>query len=366
MDNRILPPIPTPPAQRWREVRLLYLPRAMFVAGIVLVAWMWTDSVAPATMVAEAEVAAAELRATQAGVVASLKVGLHQSVKSGEVVGHLAGANPRLLEATLSVIRAEVGMLSATMQGATDRQRVALEFERMQLDWMGHRVDRAALLGRLQQIEADLVRAEPLRQGGMISEENYTQLKISRDSLAAQLVEKDKLIARLEPVLRQLNASDPQAAGLSADSALAAAIKVQESKLHLAEEQLSPVPIISPIDGVVTAVVRRPGETVMAGDTVLKVTATAPARLTGYLRQPLPFEPKTGMVAEIRTRSLPPKVFATTVTQVGVSLEPVSPTVLAAMHLPATPTPETAVKVELALPSGLVLRPGEHVDVVVR
>jgi hypothetical protein len=40
MENRHLPPIPTPPAQRWREVRLVYLPRVMFGAAILLVAWM--------------------------------------------------------------------------------------------------------------------------------------------------------------------------------------------------------------------------------------------------------------------------------------------------------------------------------------
>lgn len=366
MDSRLLPPIPTPPAQRWREVRLLYLPRAMFVAAIALVAWMWNDAVAPATLVAEAEVLGSDLRASQGGVIADLKVGLHQQVRAGEVVGHVAAANTRLLEATLAVIRAEVGMLGDTMQGATDKQRVALEFERMQLDWMSHRVDRAALQGKLQQTDSDLNRAEPLRAGGMITEEAYTQLKITKASLVAQLDEQDKLIARLEPVLRGLNQTDPQAAGLSGASALAAAIKVQEAKLRLAEEQLSPVPLVAPVDGVVALVSRRAGENVLAGDVVLRVTVPKTERLAGYLRQPLPFEPKAGMAAELHTRGTPIKVVSTTITHVGAALETIPPSTLAAMHLPPTPTPETALRVEFALPPSLNLRPGEHVDVVVR
>ena len=40
-------------------------------------------------------------------------------------------------------------------------------------------------------------------------------------------------------------------------------------------------------------------------------------------------------------------------------------TVLAAMRLPPVPTPETALRVDFALPAGLALRPGEHVDVVI-
>ena len=366
MDSRLLPPIPTPPAQRWREVRLLYLPRATFVAGVLLVAWMWGGAVAPSSLVAEAEIVGVDLRATQAGVIADLKAALNQNMRTGEVVGHVAAANPRLLDATLAVIRAEVGMLSATMQGATDRQRMALDLERMQLDWMNHRVDRAALQGRLQQTEADLTRAVPLRRAGLITEEVFEQLKISRDSLAAQLEEKNKLIARIEPAVRASNAADPQAAGLSGESALAAAIKVQEAKLRLAEEQLSPVPLIAPIDGVVALVLRREGEVVAAGDAVLHLTAPKAERLTGYLRQPFSFEPKPGMAAEIRTRGTPPKVAATTITHVGAALETISPTVLAAMRLPVAPTPETAVRLEFALPTGLALRPGEHVDVTLR
>lgn len=366
MDPRILAPIPTPPAQRWREVRLLYLPRIVFALAVLLVAWLWGEALAPSTLVAEAEIAGADSRATQAGVVAGLKVALHQKVRVGEVVGHIAAANPRLLDATLAVIRADVAMLGATMAGATDRQRVALELERMQLDWMGHRVERAALQGRLQQTEADLARTEPLHRAGLVTEEAYTQLKITRDSLVAQRDETNRMIARLEPILSGQNALNPTAAELSGESALAAAIKVQEAKLRLAEEQLSPVPLVSPIDGVVSLVLRREGEVVVAGEPVLRVTATKPARLTGYVRQPLAFDPKPGMTAEIRTRSTPAKVALTTVTQVGVALETISPTVLAAMHLPPTPTPETALRVEFALPASLGLKPGEHVDVVVR
>jgi hypothetical protein len=96
------------------------------------------------------------------------------------------------------------------------------------------------------------------------------------------------------------------------------------------------------------------------------VTAPGPARLVGYLRQPLPFTPTPGMTAEIRTRGLPAQMATTTVTQVGAALELISPTVIAAMRLPPTPTPETALRVEFALPASLGLKPGEHVDVVVR
>jgi multidrug resistance efflux pump len=361
MENRPLPPIPTPPAQRWREVRLVYLPRVMFVLGIALVAWMWGGAVAPATMVAEAEVAGADLRAGQPGVLTELKVAMNQKVRAGDVLATVAPANPRLLDATLAVIKAEVAMLMAA-----DSKRIAVEFERLQLDWISERVNRAAMLGELQQVEADLARAEPLHRTGLMTDDAYTQLKLKLSTLKAQATERNKIIDRLDPTARNTGSADPQRAALSGESALAAAIKVQEARLQLAEEQLRPVTLVAPMDGVVSMVLRRAGENVVAGEILLRVIAPGPARLVGYLRQPLPFAPTAGMKAEIRTRGLPVKVATTTVTQVGSALEMISPTVIAAMRLPPALAPETALRVEFAMPAGLYLLPGEHVDVLVK
>jgi HlyD family secretion protein len=366
MDPRILPPIPTPPAQRWREIRLVFLPRLMFIAGVLVVAWMWNRSVMTSSMVAEAEVLGAELRAPQAGVLASLKVALYQRVRAGDTIGHVTAANPRLLEANLGVIRAEVGMIGATMAGATDRQRVALELERLQLDWMRHRVERAELQGRLQQAESDVARAEPLHRSGLMTTESFEQLKQVRQTLTEQVKEMNQLVARLEPILRAHASTDAQAAALSNESAISAAIKVQEANLKLAEAELAPVALVAPIDGVVSFLFRRAGETVAEGEPILRITSPKPERLSGYLLQPLPFTPTAGMAVEIRRRGFVRQSAPSTITHVSTSLEIVTPTMLAALRLPTTYLPESALRVEIALPRDLELLPGEHVDVVVR
>ena len=365
-DPRILGPIPTPPAQRWREIRLLYLPRITFVVGLLVAGWLWVSSVAPATMVGEAEVQQVEVRAAQAGVLASLKVEMLQTVRAGEVVGHVAQANPRLLDATLAVIRADVAMLSATMAGATDRQKNAIEFEKMQVDWLSRRVDLAALRGRLQQAESQLSRNEPLHKAGLISDENYEQMKTDRQAVASQVEEQSRLVAQMEPIVRSLAPRDEKDSGLSPEAALLAAIKVQDAKLKLAEEQLMPLPLIAPIDGVVSDIKRRPGENLSAGDVVVLITDPRVQRITGFLRQPLSLEPKVGMVAEVQTRGAVRRSATSKVTEVGAALESLPASIVAALHLPASPAPESALRVQLAVPKGLVLRPGEHVDVTLR
>lgn len=363
-DQRPLPTIPTPPAQRWREVRLLYLPRTVFVVGVLTVAFLWSRWVTPATMVGEAVIAQAEVRSSQAGMLLGLKVIEFQKVQANEVVGHVAPVDPKVLEATLAVIRAEVGMLTTTLAGATDRQRVALEYERLQLDWMSARVEQAGLRGRLQLAESELARMEPLHRNGLITDENYEQYKTNRNMLAEQVTTQSQLVAKLEPSLKLLAPAAGSENMLTTDSALTAAIKVQDAKLKLAEQQLTPVPLVSPIAGVVSLVLRRTGEAVVAGEPILRITAAQPDRITGYVRQPMSFEPKVGMVVEVRTRGHLRKSAQSKITNVAAAMEPLTPTMISAMHLPPTPVPEPGLKIEVALPASLGLRPGEFVDLL--
>ena len=50
-----LPPIPTPPAQRWREFRIQVLPVVVFVGVLTAVVCMWKSYVVPSGVVGEFE-----------------------------------------------------------------------------------------------------------------------------------------------------------------------------------------------------------------------------------------------------------------------------------------------------------------------
>ena len=120
---------------------------------------------------------------------------------------------------------------------------------------------------------------------------------------------------------------------------------------------------IAAIDGVVSLVLRKAGEAVVPGEVVVRVTATRPPQITGFLRQPLPALPKPGTVATVRTRGHPRTSGEAKVLQVGAAMEPITPSLLAALHLPPNQLVEPGLRVVLAVPAGMNLRPGEHVDV---
>jgi hypothetical protein len=88
-------------------------------------------------------------------------------------------------------------------------------------------------------------------------------------------------------------------------------------------------------------------------------------RIVGYLRPPLTVEPKTGMSVEVRTRTFQRHRAHAAIAGVGAQLEPISPTLLAAMRLPVSnPPTELGLRVNVTVPAGLTLRPGEHVDLI--
>ncbi|MEY2878334.1 MAG: hypothetical protein RLZZ15_714 [Verrucomicrobiota bacterium] len=365
-DPRLLGPIPTPPSQRWKEIRLLYLPRVVFILGVIAAVLIWSRWVAPATLVAEAEVTHAEIRAPQAGVLAGLTVDTLKPVRAGEIIGRVAPANPGLLDANLGVIRAELAMVAASMSGATDKLKISLDYENLRLNWMNQRVELASLQGRLQSTEADLVRGEQLFKQGLVTEASISQLRIARESLRHQIERQDALVAHLEPIVRTYSPKDETDAGLAGKAALDAALKVQEAKLRAVEQQLAPLPLIAPIDGVVTLLARRNGEGVAAGDAVARVLATKSDRVTGFLRQPMPFTPRAGQAVELRTRATRRVVAASKIIEVGPAMESVSPSILAAMHVPTNTPPPPGLRIQIAIPTGLKLVPGEFVDVTVK
>ena len=359
-----LAPIPTPTSLLWRQLRLQYLPVVIFVAGVAAAAFIWTKWVAPPTLVGEVEAVRSEVRSAQAGTLVGFTVDYLQTVKAGQSLGEVVVTPPRVLEASLALIRAEIEMMRNTLDPVLAQQRAALDFERLQLDWMSKRVELASLQGQLAQAESSLARTTALHQAKLVTDDDFDLAKSTRDSLKEQVKAQTELITKIEPRLRSLatmgNGSTP-----STESGLRAAIFHKEQELKLVESQLSPLPMIAPIDGVVTMVYRRRGETVAAGEPIVQISSTSTSRIIGFLRQPVAEPPKPGTEVEIRTRTWQRQIATARITQVGQQFEPISPTILAAMRLPVSTVPtEYGLRVLVTSPAGLELRPGEHVDLI--
>ncbi len=353
-----LPPIPTPPALLWRQVRLRYLPFVVYLAGIGAAALLWTRWVAPPTLVGEIEALRSELRSGQSGALVGLQVDVLQSVAAGQVLGHVQVQDPRLLAATLDVVRAEIDVL---------RTSTDMNFERLRLDWMSKRVDLIGLQADLVQADATLARVTALHRIKLVTDEEFDQARNTRDSVDLRLKAQTDLIQRLEPELRQVDTAAGRSVPAAVAEGLRAAIRQKEAQLKLVEAQFAPLPLVAPIDGIVTVVYRRAGENVTGGEPILQISSHRTDRIVGFIRQPVALEPKAGMSVEVRTRTFQRQAGVSTIGQVGNQLEAIPPTLLAAMRLPVSVTPtEFGLRVVVPTPPGLAVRPGEQVDLIVR
>jgi multidrug resistance efflux pump len=349
-------PVTTPWRYRWRDFRTGLLPGLLFVGCVLGIAQLWPYSAAAPTLVAEAEAPRLEVGALHAGRLASLNVALLQPVKAGEILGLVSVATPEVAAASLAVIRAELEFLRTSLAPAAGPQRVALDFSRLQLDWMRERVSLASLRVQLQQADADLRRASALHERQLMSDEGFDAARLLHQRLTAQLGEQSALVEQLAPA-----AGQPALPASTFAETLTAGLRVQEEKLRLAELQLHPVPLVAPIDGVVTGLHRQEGESVAAGQAILTLVAPQPSHLVGYLRQPLSLQPRIDLPVEIRTRSAARRSAPATIIGVGHALEPIPSTVLSLFNRGGNP--ELGLRVHVSLPPHLPLHPGEQVDV---
>jgi len=123
-----------------------------------------------------------------------------------------------------------------------------------------------------------------------------------------------------------------------------------------------PIPITSPIDGVVTSIRKIPGDIIAAGEPIMTVSSDKPDRIIAFLRQPMVFTPEAGMVVELRPRGRSKKTIESKIAKVGSQLAPIRGSLLQ----PGQTRTELGLPIIIETPEGVPLFPGEIVDINIR
>ena len=353
-------PIPIPFQQRWRDIRLRVLPVMMFGGALMAVILLWRDYIAAPTMVGQAEPVQVQVSCLKPGVLAEFTVARFQKVKAGDPVGRVMVTDPKVLASSLAVIQAEIEMLRVNMSPIAAQQRNAMDYDQLRLDWMKQRAQLATARVSLQAAETDYRRTELLFRDKIVAERVYEQAAAARERLQKEVEELTKQVSEGEESFKRMQPTNTTAISIVSSEPLRAAIGVQESKLRLAEAELSPVVLRAPMDGVVSIIYCRAGEAVTAGQTIASIATPDPVRIVGYLRTPILNEPKVGTQVQVRTRGPRREAGVATIREVGVQLESVPATVLGPVALGRT---ELGLPVDISLPPNLKIRPGELVDI---
>ncbi len=353
-------PVPIPLAQRWRDARLRLLPLMVFGAAICGIVVLWKDHVAAPTLVGQAEPVLANVRSQKPGLLAQLSVTRFQKVKAGDLIGQVVVTDPKILASSLAVVQAEIELLRANMKPIADQQRTAMDYEQLRLDWMKQRTQLAGARINLQLAEAEFHRKDELFKDKIVSQRDFDQARAARDRLRQEVHELTTLVTEGEANSNALQLSNHVGIAQITDDPVRAAIAVQESKLRLTEAELSPLQLKAPIDGIVSTIYHRSGETVTAGEPIISIASLAPVRIVGYLRSPILNEPRIGTQVQIRTRGLRREMGLARVAEVGPQMESVPLVMLGPLKAAGT---ELGLPIDISLPANLSLRPGELVDI---
>jgi len=354
--------IPSPPGHRWREFRFQVLPGLTFALGLIGVILLWSQYVAPVSMVGRVEALRTSVSSPKTGSLAQLDVTRFQKVCAGQNVAHIITTDPQILTANLALIQAEVEMIRAEMSTSSQVERTAINYGQLQLDWMRQRVEVGIKKAELPVAEAEHKRIETLFHDKLVSASEYDVSRARLASLQTEIREQENLIDTLRQSVERLSPSTN--ANTEIDKHVLASIAVQEKKLKLTEAEMGPITLKSPIDGVVSMIHRRNGEVVTAGDPIMTITASDAEHIVAYLRQPLYIEPNTNMMVRIQTRGLRREVEVDRIIAIGGQLLPINDALLPPMK---NIDQELGLPVLVNLPERLKskLHPGEYVDVTI-
>jgi multidrug resistance efflux pump len=354
-------PIPIPLQQRLRDLRLRVLPVLAFSATVCAIIFLWRDHVAARAIIGQAEPVSSNVSSYKPGVLAELSVTRFQRVKAGDPVGKVLVTDPRILASSLAVIQAEIDSLRANMKPVMAQQHNAMDYDQLRLDWMKERAQLASARVNSDLADSEFHRMEELFKDQIIAKRAYDQAKAARERLQNEVENLEKLVNEVEQNLKTLQLTNAAEISTISIDPLRAAIAVQESKLQLTEAELSPITLRAPIDGIVSTIFHRAGESVTAGQPVLAVATLNPVRIVGYLRPPIMDELKAGMKVEVRTRGPRRQIGESKILEVGTQLEALPATLVSPVKLASV---EMGLPVDISLPPNLRIHAGELVDII--
>jgi multidrug resistance efflux pump len=359
VNDKPLPPIPTPLLLRWREFRVRALPILFFVAALGSVCIIWQRNLTAPMLVGAVEVRSAAVSVPYAGKILQLDVNNFEMVTQGQPVAVLVPTDPRL---SLSVLQAELSVLQIQLGLPQTQQRIQTSFDQLRENWMRQRVDLATARVNLELARDQLQRDDELLKQKLISESDYEIASKAAQALDAEVFERSNLVETTSAALKDLEFGDVNTLTNETMQPLLTELQSEENKVTEAAASVAPFTLFAPMTGEVN-VLRQPGENLVEGAPVVTITATQPKKIISYLRQPIPFEPKVGMKVEVRSRSLQSQTAIAEITGVGSHFENITN----ALAMTKFNTPyDLGLPIEINVPAGLKIRPGELVDLNVR
>jgi multidrug resistance efflux pump len=372
--------IPTPWKRRWTRFCYRGVPVLGFVGCLVMTLWLWQRQGRMPMLQGEVVAMRVDVTAGCDGVLVPLAREpwrLFDTVQAKQVIARL---DDRGVLASLDTNRKELQRIRADLEAAVakasldeaDRDlsylreatQLAVEHGRLLLSALDRTMQVEADRLALQRCDARIEHFKPLHEKNAIPDLQWTEEKIARATVAKRLEEGMAALRKTEDeekAVREKRERLPARVAAETAKLLApfqAAIESQQARIREREVTIEQLIVRTPIDGVICAILHRPGENIRAGNTILTIADPRGQHIVSYVRPDQRWQPLPGMTTEVRLRSPASRPVATRIERVGPHVESVP------LHLCRDPkTPEWGLPVLITIPEGLPARPGELLDV---
>ncbi len=371
--------VPTPWRLRLQRMRHSALPIVCFGMCFAAAVWLWQRQMPQAVLVGEADVVRLDVGAPADGLLIAFRSPwtLYEAVQAQQVIARFDDTAARFeLEAAkleverlhkeLEVARAE------TLMAENDRRinrmgewlRAVWESESRRLDVLDRTLALEIAKVELQRRQARLEYLQSLLDSGAANQMQYSDELLLHDKLQRQVAD---AATALTETRSQHDAAREQLAGFppleeapiqTVLAPLQAAAVAQEARVKQIEYQIPGLEIRSPMDGVIAAIHRWPGQTVRQGEPILTIATGESRYIVSYIRQEQQLHPEVGAGVEIRPRRIGSSPWRAVIDKIGPQVE------LIPEHQRRDPKLlEWGRPIRILLPRELPAVPGELFDV---
>lgn len=253
------------------------------------------------------------LSAEIGGKITEIRVSEGQSVKSGDLVGHIDSTIPALqVQQADAAVRAARAKANETKAGNRTQLIQQAKASLQQISAL-----RDGAKKSMENAEQNLKRVQTLYEGGAATEAQLTSAQTQSDVAGSQY---QAYAAQYKAAQEQL---DLLQSGATAETITMtdANLAQAEAQLAVAKANLSKTALVAPLSGTVTGVNISKGEVAMPGAQVITIADLSNLRITVYIPEKSMSKVKVGQFAEITVDPYPDKKFAGEVTYISPEAE---------------------------------------------
>jgi multidrug resistance efflux pump len=359
------------------RLRRHFLPVMIWSGALAGIVFMFQQRSRSFEVVGFAQGQMRQIASTRTGQIKKIWVELYKEVGKGQIVAEL---NDEQYQAQLASAHAEISQIRSQLTAAENKLRVDIhtqennqkvsmrtftyDVERINVRLLDLKAGLETDLLMLKNVESEMTNVEKLVKQNSLSEYDLEQVKSRHDLLVKKIESTQELIKVAKQDLDQAVQSREEYAKaemIHPDiektlAPLQQAIEVQQQRIKELEIEGKALVLHSPLNGIISQILCRPGETVMPGEPIITIAEKEPTLIVAYLPESRVNNiPKT---VEIIKSSNPPRIARSSIIRIGPSVE-----TKPEMYWRNPNVPERGRACVIAVSPELELIPGERVGI---